>query len=110
MESSRLQTLVDNILEPIKADPEAFIKAQLSPQGEKIYLGLKGLLALPFAPVKIDPVNMINSLIQAIQNWPACNWSELELILRDYFNGDDSALIRVKNLFGVVVDGSNITE
>lgn len=105
MESSRLQNLVSDILEPLQGDPNILLKKFL---GEKNLIKLNALLYSPIVktllPVPINPAQFVANLLDKLSNLPQEFWHELETILLGVLQGEPEATAKAKKFFGVVMD------
>lgn len=108
MESSRLQSLVSEILEPLKGEPELLLKKFL---GENNFIKLNALMYSPivksFLPSQFNPVQFVSTLLDKLCNLSPEFWRELENVLLGVLQGEPEAIAKAKKFFGVVVDASN---
>ena len=105
MESSRLQSLVNEILEPLQGDPQILLKRIL---GENNFIKLNALMYSPivksFLPPQFNPVQFVAALLDKLGSLSPEFWRELENILLGVLQGDEEATAKAKKFFGVVMD------
>lgn len=105
MESSNLQSLVTEILEPLRANPDGLLRKLL---GDANYYKINGLIQSPIIknilPIKLDPAQFIVGVVDKLETLPPEFWAELEIILMGVLQGDSESLAKAKTFFGVVVN------
>lgn len=105
MESSRLQSLVNEILEPLQGDPQILLKRIL---GENNFIKLNALMysgiIRNFLPPQFNPVSFVATLLDKLGNLAPEFWQEFETILLGVLQGDEEATAKAKKFFGVVMD------
>lgn len=108
MESSRLQSLVNEVLSPLKGDPEILLKKIL---GDANFIKMNALMYSPiiknFLPPQFNPVSFVAALLDKLGNLAPEFWQELEAILLGVLQGDEEATAKAKKFFGVVVNADN---
>lgn len=105
MESSNLQSLVKDLLTPLKDNPDALIIKVL---GQTNYYKLSGLLKSPvakmFIPPAFDLANMIASAVDKFDDLAPEFWIELETMLAGVIAGDEEQTAKARRLLGGVMN------
>ncbi len=103
MESSNLQNLVSDLLQPLKDNPDALLIKVLGPPN---YYKLMGILHSPiakaFIPDGFDPAALIASAVDKLDTLPEGFWPELEAMLLGVLQGDPEQTAKAKKLLGTI--------
>ncbi len=107
MESSNLQSLVAELLKPLKDNPEALLMKVLGPANYYKAMGvLHSPIAKAFIPKGFDPGVLIGGVIDKLDDLPAEFWADLEEMLLGVLQGDAEQTAKAKKLLGGVMDGN----
>ena len=106
MASSNLQSLVRDLLQPLKDNPDALLIKIL---GQTNFYKLNGLLKSPlakvFIPPSFDPAALIAGAVDKFEDLAPDFWDELETVLAGVISGDEEQTAKARKLLGgVVVD------
>ncbi len=100
MPLSNLQTLVNEAIEAIGADPVKFIQAKVTDKKALAMLNLVNML-----PKKMFDINVfIPQLIEGISNKTPEQWASFERLLVGVIEGDEQALQVVREFIRGVVE------